>query len=163
VFEAPVEFGDDRDMLEFRENLLTERFATADPVLHALLRRQAEGMLRAHVAPRSLLERVRIAVREELGEGAAAQPSVARRVGVSVATLRRRLEGKHGVRYSDLVDELRRERIEVQLADPSIPIERISYQAGFSQRSAFYRTFKRWYGCTPVQYRRAHSRPRSSA
>jgi AraC-like DNA-binding protein len=85
----------------------------------------------------------------------AAQASIARRVGVSVATLRRRLEGEHGVRYSDVLNEIRRERIEVQLADPTIPIEAISYQAGFSQRSAFYRTFKRWYGCTPMQYRRA--------
>lgn len=158
VFGAPVQFGDDRDVLEFRTTVLTERLNTADPVLHALLHRQAESVLRARLEPASLLDRVRCAVRTALHQGSAAQPSVARRVGVSVATLRRRLESDHGVRYSDLVDELRRERIEAQLADPDIPIDKVSFEAGFSQTSAFYRTFKRWYGCTPTEYRRVRSR-----
>lgn len=162
VFGAPIAFGDDRDALELPASLLAERFATADPVLNGYLRRQAAGMLRARPEPPSLLERVQSALREELARGTADQPSVARRVGVSTATLRRRLETEHGVRYSDVVDELRRERVAAQLTDPRIGIDRISAEAGFSRPSAFYRAFKRWYGCTPVEYRRARLRGSSS-
>jgi AraC-like DNA-binding protein len=157
LFRAPVEFGDDRDALELPAGMLTEPLVTADPVLHGLLRRQATMMLQARPQRASLLDRVSVALKEELARGTADQLSVARRVGVSTATLRRRLELEHGVRYTDLLDELRRERAVSQLSDPEMTIDEIAYQAGFSQTSAFYRAFKRWYGCTPAQYRRSHT------
>lgn len=160
VFGARVEFGDDRDLLEFPASLLSTPIPTADPVLHTLLRRQAAAMLRARPQRPTLLERVRVAVCDELGRGGADQGSVARRVGMSVATLRRKLEQEHGTCYSDVVDDLKRQRACEQLTACSLTIDEIAFQAGFSQTTAFYRAFKRWFGCTPAEYRRAHARMR---
>jgi AraC-like DNA-binding protein len=129
---------------------------TADPVLHGLLLRQASSMLPTRRAKRSLLERVRIVAREELATSFGDQSKVAQRLGMSSATLRRRLEHEHSARYANILSDLRRDIAVSCLAESTISIEEIGRRAGFSQKTAFYRAFKRWLGCTPAEYRRAN-------
>jgi AraC-like DNA-binding protein len=74
---------------------------------------------------------------------------------MSPATLRRKLEQCHGERYADMVDALKREVAAQQLASGSLRIEDVGRHAGFAKNAAFYRAFRRWYGCTPAEYRRA--------
>jgi AraC-like DNA-binding protein len=103
---------------------------------------------------------VRAVALEELPLSAADQSVVARRLGVSSATLRRKLEQRHGARYVDLVTDLRRDRAASALADTELSIDEVAIQAGFAQKTAFYRAFRRWFGCTPAEYRRARTAPR---
>ena len=113
-------------------------------------------MLGAQPRRPTLLDRVRECIAEELPRGSAEQVRVARKLGVSAATLRRRLEAEHATRFSEVADELRRDLAVRHLADPALTIDEISMLTGFSQTTAFYRAFKRWFECTPAMYRRAH-------
>ena len=113
-------------------------------------------MLRSRPTRRSFVDQVRAAAAEELTKNTAGQASVSRRLGMSTATLRRRLDQVHGTRYSEVVDQLRREVAAKHLVESKLRIEEISQRAGFAQPAPFYRAFKRWFGCTPAEYRRAY-------
>ena len=95
-------------------------------------------------------------VLQALEGGAEHQRDVAHRLGVSIATLRRRL-GAEGTGYRLLHQEAmnararRRVRLGVDLAE-------IAEELGFSDRRAFSRAFKDWNGMTPSQYRRGGPR-----
>jgi AraC-like DNA-binding protein len=156
IFKVPVEFSQGEDALVFDTGALDIPLPTADPVLHGLLLRQATGMLPTRRAKRSLLDRVRVVAREELATSFGDQSRVAQRLGMSSATLRRRLEHEHGARYANILSDLRRDIAVTCLAESTISIEEIGRRAGFSQKTAFYRAFKRWLGCTPAEYRRAN-------
>jgi AraC-like DNA-binding protein len=157
VFHAPVAFGDDICALELPYQSLSRQLPTADATLNRLLMRQAATMLKPAHLTVTLVDQVRKAIAQELTDSGAPQAAVARRLGMSTATLRRRLEFEHGVRYSDMLEQIRRERVAAQLASASMTIDAISYEAGFSRTTTFYRAFKRWFGCTPGEYRRLHA------
>ena len=79
-------------------------------------------------------------------------PEVAKRLGVSDRTLHRRLADE-GTSHSELLDEARRERAMILLADRSLSAAEISFLLGYSEPGAFFRAFKRWTGKTPGAYR----------
>jgi AraC-like DNA-binding protein len=78
--------------------------------------------------------------------------AVARSLGISVRSLRRRLD-EEGVSYSGLLNEARATLAKRMLDDPDRSIYETAYAMGFSDPSAFHRAFKRWTGMTPTQYR----------
>lgn len=90
-------------------------------------------------------------VRAAIAEGAEDQVQVACRLGVSVATLRRRLEGcGHGFR------ELRAEVLNDQarsLLDHHRESADVAEALGFADGRSFARAFKSWNGVTPSGYR----------
>ncbi|MDD9947639.1 MAG: AraC family transcriptional regulator ligand-binding domain-containing protein [Myxococcales bacterium] len=156
LFRAPVEFRQSHDALVFSTEALQTPFATADGALHALLLELATTELRSSGAQGQTVEHVRALALDELPRNGANQAEVAKRCGVSVATLRRRLE-RSGVRYRDLLADLQREVSTRALSDPNADIEQVCRKAGFTHKAAFYRAFKRWYGCTPAEYRRTRT------
>jgi AraC-like DNA-binding protein len=78
---------------------------------------------------------------------------VARRCGVSERTLRRHLSAE-GTSYAELLDETRRELATEWLTAGERTIASIATTLGFAHVSSFYKAFRRWTGCTPVEYRR---------
>jgi AraC-like DNA-binding protein len=82
---------------------------------------------------------------------------VARHLRTSARTLQRRL-GEEGVRFEDLVDDVRRELSMRHLRAGALSIAEVAMAAGFSDPSAFHRAFRRWSGLTPAEWR-ARSRP----
>jgi AraC-like DNA-binding protein len=93
-----------------------------------------------------LLERATIEQRQEM-------TAAARDIGVSVRTLRRRLNDE-GASYTEIAKEALANRAERLVADADRTIDEAAYVLGFSDRSAFHRAFKRWTGMTPNEYRR---------
>ncbi len=72
--------------------------------------------------------------------------------GMSEASIRRKL-AEHKVSFSDLIQNYLRTMAIQYLMDEKETVDSISYQLGFSERAAFERAFKRWYGLSPVQFR----------
>jgi AraC-like DNA-binding protein len=156
AYGIPVDFSQGEDALVFRTSALDTPLPTADPVLHSLLLRQAAAMLPTRRISRSLIDRVRTVAREELSTSFGDQSRVAKRLGMSSATLRRRLEHEHNARYTNILSDIRRDIAVTCLSDSALSIDEIGRRAGFSQKTAFYRAFKRWLGCTPAEYRNAN-------
>lgn len=77
---------------------------------------------------------------------------VANSFQLSGQTLARRLK-KEGHQFQELKDKVRKNRAINLLLRTDFSITEISQQLGFSEDSVFYRTFKKWTGVTPNEYR----------
>ena len=78
--------------------------------------------------------------------------SVAQKLNMSGRTLIRRLDAE-GTKFQTVRDTLAKEQAVAYLADANLSVESIGYLMGFSDASSFRRSFKRWFGETPSQYR----------
>lgn len=152
VFECPVRFDAVRSEIVFPRALLDVPQPFVDEALWRLLKRRADEMLSQERARELLHERVKQVLRHEVDLGSVNPGNIARRLGVSPRSLRRRL-GDEGHSLSALADEVRRELALSELSNPEVPIKHIADRVGFSEVSAFHRAFKRWTGVTPARYR----------
>jgi AraC-like DNA-binding protein len=152
AFAAPTRFGAERDEIVFHREVLDIYQPFADESLRVLMRHRAEDLLLSTQLRDSVHSQVRVALLGDPSLSDVDADSVARKVGMSPRSLRRRLR-QEGVLLSDLVDELRREISFRELLHADTPIKQIADRVGFSEVSAFHRAFKRWTGVTPAKYR----------
>lgn len=80
-------------------------------------------------------------------------PYVARRLGVSVRSLRRYLSNE-GKAFAELANDALAEIAKSCLLDERRTIMQTAHELGFADNTAFHRAFKRWTGLTPMAYRR---------
>jgi AraC-like DNA-binding protein len=152
AFGCPVRFESARNELVFPRTMLEARQPFPDDALWRLLKRRADDLLVQERARELLHERVRHVLRHEVDLGRVDPAAIARRLGVSPRSLRRRL-GDEGHSLSAIADDVRRELALSELLNPEMPIKHIADRVGFSEVSAFHRAFKRWTGVTPARYR----------
>jgi AraC-like DNA-binding protein len=129
-------------------------FRTADPALVSVLERLAEyriALLPPLIEDR-LTTRVCAWLRQVLGNGVPSMGEAAVALAVSTRTMQRRLR-REGTTFATLVDQVRRDLALTHARDHRAPIEVIALLAGFSEKRAFYRAFRRWTGVTPAMYR----------
>lgn len=91
-------------------------------------------------------------VRACLCEGDLDQASVARRLGLSVPTLRRRLADQ-GVSFRELLADVRRDAAEVLLLSHK-SVEDIAEELGLSDSRCFRRACRAWFGAAPSEVRK---------
>lgn len=82
-------------------------------------------------------------------------PDVARHVGLSESGFSRFFQAQTGNGFSQHVASLRIWAARRMIAEGQLPITDICFEAGFGNISNFNRTFLRYTGMTPSQYRRA--------
>ena len=73
-------------------------------------------------------------------------------LNMSARTLRRRLE-KEGTSYQRIKDNTRRDAAITLLSRTRLSVAEIAERVGFSDPSAFHRSFKKWTGLAPGEYR----------
>ncbi len=124
----------------------------ADPGFNAYFVEQAEALLSHLPAMEDVVDRVRRAVSEGLEKGDASLPTIAKRLGCSPRTLRRRLSSR-GTNFRAVIDEVRCELAMRYLQRSDISLTELAFMLGFSEPSNFHRAFKRWTSETPSTYR----------
>jgi AraC-like DNA-binding protein len=131
-------------------------FANAALVHHheALLQQQLRPTTQHTPVPlptRDLVQQLTQAIRQQIQAGDVDQAAIARQMNISPRHLQRKLKARH-LRFTDLVDAVRRDDALRLLRDGRRPLTEIAHQLGFSDHSNFSRAFKRWYGKTPTQF-----------
>jgi AraC-like DNA-binding protein len=127
-------------------------FRRRDPLLRALLERQADEIIARLPTQDGVAFDVRRALAKRIAGGDTRISSVARDLATTARTLQRRL-AEAGLSYQELVELTRREAAEKYLADSSLTIAEVSYLLGYSEPSALHRAFKRWNRTTPQAFR----------
>ena len=125
-----------------------------DPVVSELVIGELEA-LRGRELPsdaRLLVEQLRTTVRAQLPDGPPPIDRVARTLGMSERTLRRRLR-ELDTTYADVVEQTREHVARELLRGSPHSLAEVAYLLGFSEPSAFHRAFKRWTGLTPTEFR----------
>jgi AraC-like DNA-binding protein len=151
LFQAPLRWRAPRAALVLERAVFETPLLRADPHLLAYFERQADALAAQH-APRELSAQVRRLVIQTLPSGAPPLQEVARRLGVSERSLRRRLADE-GTSFQALLEETRSELAQRYLRDPRLTVSEIAFLCGFSELSPFQRAFRRWTGLTPRAFR----------
>jgi AraC-like DNA-binding protein len=149
-FDQPV------NRIQFDAAVLDFPILMADPIAVQLARMHCERELDELGFTARLSDRVRRLAAADDGFGSLEQ--VAKQLGLSHRTLRRRLAAE-GVSFSVLVDQGRCDRALRLLRSSRLSIDAVARQLGYTTASSFARAFHRWTGKTPLEYRRAIGAP----
>jgi AraC-like DNA-binding protein len=143
-----VAHAEETNRIAFPARLLDatgEGRGTAD---FATVSRELDRVARDRHRTQTLRTRVKQAVLEDMGHGPVDQTRIARALGLSRRSLRRRLEA-NGDSFRHLVDECRQSCALAYLTRTDWPISAIAFRLGYSDQTAFSRAFSRWYGRSP--------------
>jgi len=152
-FGCPITYGNDTNFFGFDAALLDLPLKTADVGMNVVLRRHADDTLEKLPKLDGFAERVRHVVADALAGGDPGIDAVADTLRVSRRTLQRRLDDV-GLKFSAVVETLRREMATRYLTDDAIAIAEVAYLLGYSEPSAFHRAFRRWHGVSPAAWRK---------
>lgn len=138
--------------VEVDRTLLDRSHASHSAELHALLRSRGELMLARVEQTAPAAERVKRWLASNTLETKPTMDVIARDLGMSARSLRRRLTDEHAP-YDELVTEARVVRAKRLLTDPAQSVQEVAYALGFDTPGAFSRAFRRWTGMAPSTYR----------
>jgi AraC-like DNA-binding protein len=155
TFDAEVLFSQPFTGFSFDAATLELPLPWRDPYLHEVLRRHADQAVASLPKVESFVERVRGLVLEDLPQNKASAKQIADRLHMSVRTLSRRLE-EDGTSFRDLLNDVRKHLALRYASSTDLDLTEIAFLLGFSSSAVFHRSFKRWTGVTPRDYRQAH-------
>ena len=153
-FRCPLRFGQPAAAITFREQDLGLPIARADETLAGYLSDHAEVVLGSLVRGATFRQSVRAAIWSALADGKPSLERVARALDVAPRTLQRRLAAE-GTSLQGEIEQIRQTMGTAMLRDHSYSVDEVAFLLGYSEPSAFYRSFKRWTGTTPGHYRTA--------
>jgi AraC-like DNA-binding protein len=152
-----ITFDAETTCLTFDRALLGATQLHHDPAFQAMFEAQARWRVAELAGQLSYAERVRHALLDSAAARSSNMEGVARMLGLSVRSLRRRLQ-QEGTSFGDLADATRATLAKRLLAEHGHAVEQAARELGFSDPRAFQRAFKRWTGTTPGEFRRAQNR-----
>jgi AraC-like DNA-binding protein len=151
IFKCPVRFGhkDNSMILDLRMGSLPVRMA--NPSLLEHFEQYARDFIAQMERNDATTQAVTKIILAHLDDESLSIEKVAREMAISVRTLQKRLEAEKIV-FSDLLRDIR-QRLAKKYLRENYSVEQITYLLGFSEPSVFRKSFKKWLGVTPREYR----------
>jgi AraC-like DNA-binding protein len=137
--------------LVFDKTLVEQVLPGANPLL-ARLNDQAVTDYLARYDLADFATQVRRLLIETLPESGPDQAVIARELNVSIRQLQRELQARD-YSFKQLTDEVRRDLAISYLEEKQKSIGEITFMLGYSEPANFGRSFKKWTGKTPGEYR----------
>jgi len=151
MFGCEVAFNQARDAFVFSSAWATESLKTADRPSHVQALRAINALKDDLERRVELVEAAGHLMKQNLQQIENA-PEIARKLGISERTLRRRLAEK-GLTFQALQDSVRKEQALLFLNTSDLSIEAVGRLVGYDDVHNFRRAFKRWTGVTPTGVR----------
>jgi AraC-like DNA-binding protein len=124
----------------------------ADAEVGGVLAQHLQRELGALDSPAPFGAAVRALLVRQMPTGATSAVEIARTLGMSERTLRRRLDGE-GASHRQLLEEARRAGAVGLLGRHGLSIDEVAFRLGYAQSSSFQRAFKHWTGMPPATFR----------
>lgn len=154
LLRVPVDFGEACNAVVLEVAASQFRGRSFDENLASILKELLDEELASYKTKRSVSEAVYELLFRVDADRAHGARSVARQLGMSEATLHRRLRAE-GSTLSDIVSRRQFELAKEYLLTSSLEITQVAYHVGFSEAASFTRAFKRWTGgVTPTAFRK---------
>jgi AraC-like DNA-binding protein len=151
-FGAPVRFeAPDNALLVDRLDLALA-IRPARPDRHALFTAHAEAMLSDLGGSGRVSRRLAEHLVRALQAGPARQQEAAAALGMSVRTLSRRLRDE-STTFGEVLERVRRDLAMSYLRDRDRAVYEVAFLLGYGEPSTFHRSFRRWTGLTPLEFR----------
>jgi AraC-like DNA-binding protein len=155
LFDPHLSFGQPFSGITFQREVMDAPAPHKDVDVHKALLAVAERRLLRITQRTPYALRVREALVREASPHRADMENVARTLGLSARSLRRRLANEDKS-YGEVANEARAIIAKHLLRDRQKTIQETAYEMGFSDTSTFHRAFKSWTGMTPRAYRETH-------
>lgn len=152
IFAAAIIFGQPFNKMVFAAEALRYPILLANRSLLPSFEAQADLFLNNLDGKETRSDRVRREIVLRLKGNVPNIEIIARELGVSERTLQRELSAEN-TSFREILDDARRGIALKYLRDKSVSIGEISFLLGFSEPSAFHRSFRRWMGATPQSFR----------
>lgn len=154
IVQTNVVFGGNANAIRFPTSLINAPLKLVQPCSLAVLKKlSADLTKKSRLTPAT--ERTRRMIYREMNDGCVNQDHIARELGVSSRTLRRRL-AKENQSFQALLDECRMQFAAHEFRTRSrLSLSEMALKLGYSEHSTFSRAFVRWAGMAPQDYRRA--------
>lgn len=154
LFGCPLYFEQAANLLYFDSEYLKYPLVHTEQSLEEFLRTAPYQLLTMTVESHenSLVTQVRAMIGHDFSQGFPSFDAISSALHLSAPTLRRRLK-REGTTFQQLKDSCRCEAAKMHLARPALSINAVAVQLGFTDPSAFHRSFKKWTGQTPGEFR----------
>jgi AraC-like DNA-binding protein len=151
VFRCPVHFNQPRNEMVCDAEWLDKALVQANAFTHSMLVEMCDDVLEKSRTPYGVAARVRQTLVMQPGKFAQVD-EMAEELGMSVRTLRRRLDAEQ-TSYHDIVSDVRRHLAIRYLSETKLTNDEIAERLGYSDAANFRHAFKRWTGKNPGDYR----------
>jgi AraC-like DNA-binding protein len=151
IFGCPLRFNCAQNSISFHLDDLNRPLLSANADIYQLHWQLLEERLR-RLRQSSIALQVSETLKRLLEDGEPSRERVAGLLHLSSSTLHRRLQAE-GTTFKLLLDQTRALLAKQYLVQSERPLLDIAFQLGFSDPSNFFRSFKRWYGVPPGQFR----------
>jgi len=151
LFKAPVKFDQAANSLNFSSNYLSMPNRQNEQSLETFLESPPRRLMGISSSENSWVIKIKRQIKENMNADFPEFDSIAERLNLTTATLRRRLR-EEGSSYQQIKDDIRRDGAIYNLGKGNLSIEQVAERAGFSEPTSFFRAFKRWTGVTPRAY-----------
>lgn len=152
VLNCPVKFDQHEIAILFHKPHVEERVFTSDYSLLKVLVNHAQEKSAQLNSASKFYELVKRSIIHLVKPEFPTVEQIAAHLNMSVRTFQRRLK-EEGHSYKELTDELRKEFAISYLSKRDLTISEIAYLLGYADSSTFIRSFKRWTGSTPKNFR----------
>ncbi|MGR0279755.1 AraC family transcriptional regulator ligand-binding domain-containing protein [Marinomonas dokdonensis] len=154
LFQSEVKYNQHANALVFPASYLDMPIVQTEDSLRGFLKTAPYQLLVMVENDNSLKSRVMAILGKDFSREMPSADEVASGLNMSVSTLRRRLN-EENTSYQQIKDESRKEAAITYMNVPRLSINDIAGLMGFDEPSAFFRSFKKWTGMTPGEYRKS--------
>lgn len=152
TFGCPVHFDAAQTSITVKTPALDTLLPHNDARLNEIAVRQCSRHERRAAVPETTAARLRRTLKRHRASEFPSVEAVAREMGLSTRTLRRRLSSE-GTSFRDVLGGLRLTLAEGYLEEGELTSKEIAWLLGFADTNAFRRAFKAWSGRTIGEYR----------
>jgi len=157
-FGVKVEFGADENLVVFDRMVMTAPLASGNTTVRTAMEKVI-GQYLTEMGTGEFRTMVRGQILSLLQTGAVSEEAVARGLHMSTSTLARRLRSE-GLNFRELLQETQKSLALQYLQDERLSISEIGFRLGFEDLSSLSRSFRRWTGVSPREWRRQNGRAR---
>lgn len=151
VFGCPVETSADKDALVFSRSVLQCKPNTPANLLDNIIEKQFHERQLANVDHKKLVQH---AINVLLPTGDCSKETIAASLGMHPKKIERLLAGQNAT-FRQLLEDTRKEIALKSLSDKDTSMMNLALNLGYSDFSAFSRSFKKWTGMPPTQFIKA--------
>ena len=151
-FQTEVKFNQQQNAIVFPASYLEYPLVQTETTLHGFLKTAPYQLLVMVDDSVSLTTQVVALIGRDFSILPPSAEQVAQTLNMSLSTLRRRLLAEN-TSFQKIKDECRKNSAIQHMRSPQLSINDVAELMGFDEPSAFFRSFKRWTGMTPGEFR----------
>ena len=151
-FGCPVVCGATRNAIVFRAADAQRPFVTRNAELLGMLAPQFEKELKQENSDENFIERVRLAIQQQLTGRRPTIDDIADALHISIRTLQRRLQDE-GFSFQRVLEEARHQLARHYLNNSVLELNEAAYLLGYEDSNSFVRAFRTWEGVPPGRWR----------